>query len=708
MVGAIVATTLWAATGPAFAVDQPGQPPTGYGSPERYVSAGATEHQAGSALAGTKVWWYVPDTLRDTDSAPVVVMLHGFALLAPDIYQGHIDHLTRQGYVVVYPQINLAFPGLLFDNNQNTMMSRAIDATNTALAALGSRRGPLHLYGHSLGGLLAASWAGSGGPATASVTIANPSTGAGGPFGGTGIDWPTRAAATTAPTVILTGDADTIAPSAQSVDLFAAMTGASSRIVYQARTDTYGSPDLDADHMAPIQDDGIIPSFMMDFLGGNGEQDAMDFRYYYAALDAQLDGRLTVPFAMGAWGDGRPVATPVVLAEDVPPTGVAGTVTSAGSAAVVPGAWVAVLDASDFSIVGAAVADTGGDFSAAVPPGSYFVYVIDPAGLHAAGFHGGPTTVDVAEGTVVDIDPRLAATTGSVVGSVTEDGSGDGLSGAFVIAISGATGAPERVGVADGSGQFALSGLAAGTRFVAYLDPSGGHAPRFAGGTPSVVGSTPVTVAAGAATTADGSLPVQALTPTGVALSGTVTESASGVPLPGVMVIALREADFGLARATTTDAAGTYALDVSPGAYKLAFLDASGDHDMEWHDDQPFDALAAAGSISAPAVTDAALPARTGTIAGTITDDPSGAPLPGAWVVAIRPTGGIAGGAVAAADGTFTLAGLATGTYRVAIVDATGAGATEYWDNSATYEGSTPVVVTGGLTTSIDPALAGG
>ncbi len=40
---------------------------------------------------------------------------------------------------------------------------------------------------------------------------------------------------------------------------------------------------------------------------GEAQQDALDYRFYYAALDAALDGRDTVSFAMGTWSDGTPV-----------------------------------------------------------------------------------------------------------------------------------------------------------------------------------------------------------------------------------------------------------------------------------------------------------------------------------------------------------------------------------------------------------------
>ncbi len=339
--GALAAAVLLASATPAWAATPPSRQTNGYGSTAGYVSAGATRFEAGSASDGSRVWWWVPSTLRDGDSAPVVVYLHGFSLTDPAPYQAHIDHLTQQGYIVVYPQFNLS--SIFGDTDQNTMLSRAVAATNTALTALGSQAGPLHVFGHSLGGLLGATWMGGGGPAVESATLANPSTGGGAPafVSITPIDWAALAPATTARTMILTGDGDTIAASSESLALSLAMPNAASRVVYQAHTDGHGSPALDADHMSPIQSSGSIPNLLLQFFGGDAEQDAMDWRYYWAALDANLDGQRTVAFDLGTWSDGVPVAAPTALAADVPNPPGAPSATATAGVGQVQVAWTA-------------------------------------------------------------------------------------------------------------------------------------------------------------------------------------------------------------------------------------------------------------------------------------------------------------------------------------------------------------------------------
>jgi alpha-tubulin suppressor-like RCC1 family protein len=399
-----------------------------------------------------------------------------------------------------------------------------------------------------------------------------------------------------------------------------------------------------------------------------------------------------------------------LLTVDLPlaPSGVTGTVTEQGSGDPVGGAWLAVLNTSDFSIAGAAVADGSGAFSALVPPGSYYVYVLDPSGVHPAGFHGSPTLVTVTWENMTDVDPVLSTTRGSVAGTITETGSGDPIGGSWALSLSGAigsTGALESLRTANGSGAYSLPGLRVGNHYLAAVDPSGGHATRFFPNSPNVPDASVVAVTAGNATPASVALPVQAVAGTGAVVSGTVTEEGTGVPLSGARVVALRAADFAMVRGATTNGSGNYALDVPAGGYKLAIFDAAGLHTMEWFDDLASTELASAVTVTAPGVASAALAATTGRMVGTITDDPSGDPVEGAWVVAIGPSG-IAGGAVTAADGTYTIVGLAPGTYRATFADPVGGRVQEYFDGAADYSGGTPFNVTAAGTATVDADLA--
>lgn len=313
----IATTALLAIATIAMAACQPPRQTTGPGSKANYIATSATKTDVGSGTDGTRVYTFVPNVLKGGTKAPVVVVLHGFELLAPDIYQGLIDHLTRQGNIVVFPAYNKGGFGIVGDTDQGAMLDRAIASTTSAINALGAKadRSKVYLFGHSLGGLVAASWTGRGGIAPAGIVLANPSTAGSagipdfvaGLVTVTPIPWQTLVPATTAPTVVLTGDQDTIAPPAQAIDVYDHLPLAAKRSVYELQGDSTEYPPLQADHMAPIQAQGIVPDFIMNALGGDAEEDNADWRFYWAALDQLMAGNATPTFSMGSWGNGTPV-----------------------------------------------------------------------------------------------------------------------------------------------------------------------------------------------------------------------------------------------------------------------------------------------------------------------------------------------------------------------------------------------------------------
>lgn len=383
----------------------------------------------------------------------------------------------------------------------------------------------------------------------------------------------------------------------------------------------------------------------------------------------------------------------------------AGTVTESGSGDPLADIWVVALRTDDFQLVGSDITDAQGDYSLTLPPGAYFLYLVDSSGDHTSGFFGAPDQVVVASEATVDVDPALDPTKGTVHGTVTDAGSGDPLPGAWAVAVGGTPFGPEQIVAVDGNGDYTLGPLPTGDHFVAWVDPTGAHSPRFAPDSPTIQQATPVAVEAGVAATSDGALPVATPPPGGSTLTGTVTEEGTGSPLAGVHVIALTAADYTMARGAVTDANGEYSLDVAAGDYKLEFVPSDGTHAMEWYDDLDLTGIADAVNATAPGVADADLPPLTGTITGTITDEETGDPLDGAWVMAIGPQGP-AGGAIAGPDGSYTLSGLPAGDYHLVFVDGTGARQVEYWDGHPEFEGSDVLVVGGGASVTADAALA--
>ena len=164
---------------------------------------------------------------------------------------------------------------------------------------------------------------------------------------------------------------------------------------------------------------------------------------------------------------------------------------------------MAFLRTSDFSVAHLAVASGSGDYSGAVPPGSYYLYTVDPTGRHRAGFHGAPAIVNATQGNTIDVDPAMAALRGSIIGSITEDGTGSPVLGGWAVAASKATGAPLAGALVDGNGHFHIDGLRPGNDFVIYVDRTGAHVSEYYSDTHDANAAAPIVVtAAGTATAA--------------------------------------------------------------------------------------------------------------------------------------------------------------------------------------------------------------
>lgn len=417
--------------------------------------------------------------------------------------------------------------------------------------------------------------------------------------------------------------------------------------------------------------------------------------------EADLGPLALAPTATSAQTPDPAAGDPVIVSVLDTPSGLEGTVRDEVSGDPVPGAFVAVLRSSDYRLEGGTVADDEGRYRVEVDPGQYFLYLLDPAGGHRAAVATEPALRLVAPHEIGTADVVLAPSRGTVEGQVA--GGAGPLAGALALVLERG-GTVERVVAADAAGRYQVTGVTPGEHLVGFADPSGGHEVRFHAGSPSVPGATPAVVAAGERTSVDGALPAQGVLAPAGTVAGTVTEEGTGAPVPGAVVVALRASDYGFARATTADADGAYLLDLPAGDHLLVFVDPAGHHAAEWFDGHPNTALDQADPVVAPAVVDAALAPTVGSIRGVITDDPAGTPVPGAWVVAIGPSG-VVGAAVTGDDGNYTIADLAPGTYRVAVVDPVGARDQEYLDGHSDYDEADPIVVEAGGATTADAAL---
>jgi len=199
-------------------------------------------------------------------------------------------------------------------------------------------------------------------------------------------------------------------------------------------------------------------------------------------------------------------------------------------------------------------------------------------------------------------------------------------------------------------------------------------------------------------------------------ISGTAKD-AGGAGLAGISVTAYWDF-FGddwwvSATSTSTAADGSYQLTgLDAGTYRVGFSDSSATYLSEYFNDKPTvdsadDVVVIGGATTAN--IDATL-AAAGHITGMVKDG-GGAGLGGIYVYVYRSYG--SGGwthvttVSTAADGSYGVAGLTSGTYRVGFSDSSATYLPEYYNDKPDLASADDVVVIGGATTAnIDATLA--
>ena len=193
-------------------------------------------------------------------------------------------------------------------------------------------------------------------------------------------------------------------------------------------------------------------------------------------------------------------------------------------------------------------------------------------------------------------------------------------------------------------------------------------------------------------------------------VSGHVTDELAAA-LPNVSVTAFGQTS-GQSFTATTAGDGTYLFaNLPPDTYRVRFVDPSGTHLTEWWNNRPnspgADLVVVGASVNVTAI-DAALTAgvelpHVTSITGVVTDA-LGTPLAGISVFADSLFSN--GATVTAGDGTYTIAGIAAGTYNVQFSDYGAVYSREYWHDQTSIDTATPVVVVDGdVTSGIDAAL---
>jgi dienelactone hydrolase len=300
--GSVVATS----NGPT----PPSQPTSGPGGSD-YSHEGL---QKSSYKWGAEQYWVFEPADPKPESAPLIVFNHGYFAIYPFFYQEWINHIVRKGNIVVYPR----YQGVFFFDFRN-FHSNAIDAVKDAIVTLNSgdhvipELDKFAIVGHSYGGGITANMAAlaeeEGLPIPKAIMPVQPFI-----LSSQSSDLSKIPAETLM--LVVVGEDDTVVGSSYGKKIFdnTPQIPLNQKDFVIQVTDRYGSPDLVADHIAPV-------CFQLFFFSN---VDAVDYYSTWKLFDALTDyafygingeyclGNTPEQRYMGLWSDGTPVKELIV------------------------------------------------------------------------------------------------------------------------------------------------------------------------------------------------------------------------------------------------------------------------------------------------------------------------------------------------------------------------------------------------------------
>jgi hypothetical protein len=455
---------------------------------------------------------------------------------------------------------------------------------------------------------------------------------------------------------------------------------------------------------------GPLHGVEVDLYDANGQfqtstTTGIDGTYSFAEVDV---GTYEIGFTPGASGlnvapqfaHGRATleaADPVVVTFDQTTTVDAaladgGQITGAVSdgSGGVAGMDVEVFDAGGDLVGNTVSGDNGAYTVSGLAGGSYVVRFSDPAGNLLARYYRDRTSFDTAELVAVTagqattgIDQTLP-TAGQITGHVSD---GSSTVPSATVTLYSSDGSPLTQTPPDDSGDYSFDGLDTGTYYVGFGGSD--YAPQFFDDKPTLATATPIVVRAG-------SLPVggvDAVLEHGGQISGVVTEAS--VPLDGAEVD-LYDAAGRMIDQTQTDAMGGYSFSgLADGGYKVGFAAGAGGSDVAPQFYNGKSTLVAADLVTIAGGNDAVASmdlSPGGSIAGHVGD--ANGPLEGVSVEAFDSDGNFVSSTQTAADGSYTLAGLASGSYEIGFFDSSAGYLAQYAHGKPSLATADPVTVT--------------
>jgi dienelactone hydrolase len=281
-------------------------------------------------LGPRSYWLFEPDRPRP-ETAPVVVFLHGWFAVNPGFYGAWIDHLVRNGHIVIFPRYQNDIGTLPQDFLPNTVAAihDAMGVLSQGVHHVRADSGRFALIGHSAGANLAAHVAALSADPHASLPCPRAVV-AIMPGEVLPIRQPTldRIPASTL-LIVAVGEEDIVVGDLRGRQIFleASAVPASRKRFILYRSDRHGHPALIADHTAPTgtnhrldNGEGIFRPLQL----SKGDVNALDHAGFWrigdVTLQAGFDGKTLddvsqfdqVVRHLGYWSDGQLVRQPII------------------------------------------------------------------------------------------------------------------------------------------------------------------------------------------------------------------------------------------------------------------------------------------------------------------------------------------------------------------------------------------------------------
>lgn len=292
-------------------VPRPPQQPTEGPGGSNYTHNSVTVAWYG--YGARRYWLFQPDDPQPT-SAPVIIFNHGWSAIPPFFYQAWINHIVRRGNIVIYPQYQLGLvigSRRFYDNAVDAVLNAKQELENPGHVTADWEK--LAIVGHSLGGgismYMASIFPSIGLPAPKAIMPVQPavSTSSWRLINYSSIDNKTLL-------IVLVGEDDTVVGNYSGIFIF----NETSQIPLEnkeyiiQRSDTYGSPSLLADHMAPLATTIGVFTNAMDYYSTWKLFDALTDYAFFGTNKEYAFGNTSQQRSMGQWSDGTPVAELVV------------------------------------------------------------------------------------------------------------------------------------------------------------------------------------------------------------------------------------------------------------------------------------------------------------------------------------------------------------------------------------------------------------